>query len=94
MALISTPAYIQAVNDAFKKYHETMWSGTGITKDNFTTDPATREQTARNQISQDLGNALDTWLENTIFTVEIGTLETAGSPASQTNVSPGLIQKT
>ena len=93
MALISTPSLIQQINDLLKQYHNTMWDGKGITKDNFTTDPATREANARNAFATAMGQAIETFIENTIFSVEIGSLITAGSPTTQINTNLGIITK-
>ena len=93
MALSQTPTLIQAINDAFKTYHSIIYAQPGqITEQNYSTDPVTRELQARTQVSEDIGNAVTSFIEDTIFTVDPG-LITVGSPTTQSSVSPAPISK-
>jgi len=87
MPLSPTPALKLKLAEAIKEFKSTIDSGSGVTEENFKFIGQQRLQEAGDKFGNDVGQALDDWLEAVELVILSG-LTVQGSPFTQVLVAP------
>lgn len=87
MPLSPTPALKLKLAEAIKEFKSTIDSGSGISEENFRTEGMRRLTVAGDKFGEDVGDALDEWLEAVQLIILPG-LNSVGMPGNVYSIIP------